>query len=92
MTVELREGHELITNGLYARIRHPMYAAIFLFSIAQGLLLANWLAGWGALVAFASLYFARVQSEEKLMLDTFGDEYRDYIRRTGRLFPSLRKS
>ena len=43
-SLELRKGHELIQHGVYHRIRHPMYAAIWLFSIAQGLLLNNWLA------------------------------------------------
>lgn len=90
VTLELRKGHQLVKQGVYRYVRHPMYAAIWLFSLAQGLLLANWLAGWSAFVAFAVMYFLRVAREERMMADFFGDEYSDYTRRTGRLFPRLR--
>src|SRR5437868_675111 len=65
ITLEMRKDHELIVSGVYRRIRHPMYAAIFLFAIAQGFLLQNWLAGWGGLVSFAALYLFRVGREEE---------------------------
>jgi protein-S-isoprenylcysteine O-methyltransferase Ste14 len=90
ITLEMRKGHELIVDGVYRRIRHPMYAAIFLFAIAQGLLLQNWLAGWGGLVSFAILYFIRTPREEKMMCEFFGESYRHYMERTGRLWPRLR--
>src|SRR5687768_276550 len=90
-TLEIREEHNLITHGIYRRIRHPMYAAIWLFSLAQGLLLQNWLAGWSAFAAFALLYFMRVGNEERMMEAHFGQEYRDYASRTGRLFPRIRR-
>ena len=45
-TLELREGHQLVRHGIYRSIRHPMYAAIWVWCLAQGLLLENWLAGW----------------------------------------------
>jgi protein-S-isoprenylcysteine O-methyltransferase Ste14 len=89
-TLKIREGHKLITHGIYRRVRHPMYAAIWLFSLAQALLLQNWLAGWSALVTFAILYFSRVGDEERMMEKQFGKEYRDYGSRTGRLFPKIR--
>jgi len=54
VSLEVRKDHRLVTHGVYRSIRHPMYAAIFLWSIAQALLLPNWLAGWSAFVAFAA--------------------------------------
>lgn len=87
VTLEVRAQHRLVDTGVYARVRHPMYAAIFLVSVAQGLLLANWLAGWSAFVAFGVLYVLRVRREEALMLATFGDAYAAYMSRTGRLLP-----
>jgi len=91
VSVEIREGHELITHGVYRHIRHPMYAAIWLWAIAQGLLLENWLAGWSVVPAFAVMYFLRVAREEELMCESFGDAYRDYMRHTGRIFPRIKK-
>jgi protein-S-isoprenylcysteine O-methyltransferase Ste14 len=93
VTLELRKDHQVIKRGVYRWIRHPMYASIFLFSLAQGLMLENWLAGWSALVTFAPLYFVRTPREERMMLEFFGQEYRDYMAQTGRLFPRIiRKS
>ena len=88
-TLEMRKGHQLVTQGVYRSIRHPMYASIWLFCFAQGLLLENWLAGWSACVAFAVMYFLRTPREEQMMCEAFGQEYRDYMRQTGRLFPRL---
>jgi protein-S-isoprenylcysteine O-methyltransferase Ste14 len=88
-TLEMREGHRLVTNGVFKYVRHPMYAAFLLWGVAQPLLLHNWLAGWSHLAAFLVLYLLRVRREERMMLDYFGNEYRDYMRRTGRLFPRL---
>ena len=87
VTLEIRVDHRLVDTGVYRHVRHPMYAAIILFSIAQGLLLANWLAGWSALVGFGVLYLLRVRREEQLMLDAFGDAYGAYMARTHRLLP-----
>lgn len=89
ITLEMRKDHELITRGVYRRVRHPMYAAIFLFAIAQGLLLPNWLAGWGGFVSFAFLYLVRTPREEKMMGEFFGEAYREYANRTGRLVPKV---
>ena len=89
VTLEIRKEHQLITGGIYRSIRHPMYAAIWLFSLAQALLLANWLAGWAALVVFAPMYFLRTPREERMMCEVFGQEYRDYMTRTGRLWPGM---
>ncbi len=89
VTLELRKGHQLVQRGVYRSIRHPMYASIWLFSMGQGLLLDNWLAGWSALASFAPLYFVRTPREEQMMCEFFGQEYRDYMRQTGRLLPRL---
>ena len=90
VTLELRQGHQLVRHGVYRSIRHPMYASIWLWCLAQGLLLENWLAGWYPLPAFALMYFIRTPREEQMMCESFGQEYRDYMQRTGRLFPRRR--
>jgi protein-S-isoprenylcysteine O-methyltransferase Ste14 len=89
ISLDVRENHELVTNGVYRRVRHPMYSAFWLWAIAQALLLPNWIAGFAGLAGFGILYFGRVGREERLMLETFGDSYRAYMARTGRVFPSV---
>ena len=88
-TLEIREKHELITRGIYGVIRHPMYSSQWILAIAQPLLLQNWLVGFANLIIFIPFYFLRVQAEEKMMLDSFGDEYRDYMKKTGAILPKV---
>lgn len=88
-TVERRRDHNLVTHGVYNRVRHPMYTAHFLWGLAQLLLLENWIAGPSLLASFTLLYLTRVRKEERLMLSLFGDEYRRYAERSGRLMPPL---
>lgn len=88
-SLEIGERHTLTTHGVYRFIRHPMYASGWLWGFAQALLLHNWIAGFGGLVAFPLLYFTRVPQEERMMLDHFGDAYRAYCAQTGRIVPRL---
>lgn len=89
ITLEIRDSHVLVTRGIYRRLRHPMYSAFWLWAISQALLLPNWIAGLSGLVGFGTLYFARVRREERMMLETFGEEYRAYMARTHRLIPGI---
>jgi protein-S-isoprenylcysteine O-methyltransferase Ste14 len=89
VTLEVRVDHALITDGVYARVRHPMYTAFWLWALAQAILLPNWIAGFAGIVGFGTLYLIRVDREEAMLLETFGDQYRDYMRRTGRVIPRL---
>ena len=88
-TLEIREKHELITRGIYGLIRHPMYASQWLLAIAQPLLLQNWIAGFLNLLVFIPFYFLRVRAEEQMMVETFGEEYRAYLERTGAVLPKF---
>lgn len=87
VSLQMRQDHKLVTEGVYARIRHPMYTAFWLWAIAQALLLPNWIAGLSGLVGFGTLYLLRVGPEEEMMIDRFGEDYRAYMARTGRLLP-----
>jgi protein-S-isoprenylcysteine O-methyltransferase Ste14 len=87
VSLDVRERHTLVTTGVYALMRHPMYAGFWLMAVAQVLLLPNWIAGAAGLVGFGILYFGRVGREEEMMIAAFGDEYRSYMRRTARVVP-----
>jgi protein-S-isoprenylcysteine O-methyltransferase Ste14 len=89
VTLEVREGHTLVTHGVYGRIRHPMYSALLLFSVGQALVLPNWVAGPSYLVAMALLFALRVGPEERMMRDEFGVAYTEYAARTKRLVPGV---
>lgn len=88
-TLEIVQEQKLVTHGIFATIRHPIYLSVWLMMIAQALMLSNWFAGLIGLVTFAPIYFTRVPREEQMMLESFGDEYRQYMEQTGRLLPRL---
>jgi len=88
-SLEIREKHELITKGIYGVIRHPMYASQWLWVIAQPLLLQNWIAGLVNLLIFIPFYVLRVQAEEQMMINKFGEDYRTYMKRTGAVLPKI---
>jgi protein-S-isoprenylcysteine O-methyltransferase Ste14 len=89
VTLEVREGHQLVTGGVYAHVRHPMYASFFLWGLAQALLIPNWIAGLSGLLAVLALYAVRQSREEAMMRQTFGVEYDAYCVRTKRLIPGI---
>ena len=88
-SLDLREGHRLVTSGIYERVRHPMYTAFWLWAIGAALLLPNWVAGLSGLIGFGTLFFLRVGQEEAMMVEEFGEEYESYMRRTKRIFPGI---
>ena len=89
-SLQIREGHTLVTEGVYRSIRHPMYASLWLWGIAQTLLLQNWVAAWASIVLILPMYILRVPREEQMMLEQFGEAYRVYMNRTGRVVPRAR--
>jgi protein-S-isoprenylcysteine O-methyltransferase Ste14 len=89
ITLEVRQQHRLITHGVYRQIRHPMYSALALYAMGHALVIPNWVAGPSNLVAFAILFLLRVQAEEQMMSEAFGDEYAVYAARTKRLVPGV---
>src|ERR1700685_3056857 len=89
ITLEVREKHRLITQGVYRWVRHPMYSALTLYSVGQALVIPNWVAGLTNLIVFAILLALRVGAEERMMAQQFGNEYAAYTERTKRLIPRV---
>jgi len=87
-TVVTRAGATLVTRGPYRWVRHPFYAAFALAVIANSLMTANAFVAGSATTAFL-LVVARTRKEEENLIRRFGDEYRDYMRRTGRFVPRV---
>ena len=87
--VQLLKEHELVVRGPYRWVRHPMYTAGLLTNVSVLLLSANWLVGGSWLLMHAWQFAHRIPLEERLMVEQFGDAYRQYMRRTGRLLPRL---
>src|SRR5439155_4256533 len=86
--VTLKGGHELITNGPYALVRHPIYIGLLTMFVATVIVLGH-VAGIIAMpFVFVSLWI-KLRHEEKLMLTKFPNEYAAYQRRVKRLIPFI---
>ena len=88
-TLQLKENHQLVTKGVYRRIRHPMYLSLLLFSVGNALALPNCLAGPAMMFAMLAVIAFRVGPEERMLLEEFGEEYEAYRKRSYRLIPGL---
>jgi protein-S-isoprenylcysteine O-methyltransferase Ste14 len=89
ITLALRENHQLVVDGLYGSVRHPMYLALLIYSAGQALVLPNYVAGPSYCVAMLLLFAFRMRSEERMMLEQFGKDYEAYTAQTKRLIPGL---
>lgn len=81
-------GHQLCTTGPYGLVRHPMYLAIDLLGLGS----AAWVGTLPVLLAAGLLVLGgdlRARREEKVLIEVFGDRYRDYVRRVRRTVPLL---
>jgi len=87
-TSATRTEHQLVTSGPYRWVRHPLYTVGSSMFVAFGMMADNWfIAGLGV---FAFIMMAiRTPKEEANLIEKFGDEYRDYMKRTGRFFPKF---
>ena len=79
----------LVTDGVYARVRHPIYLAFLLMQISLLFLTSNWFIGLCGIAIIVAVIAIRVPEEERLLTNRFGDEYRNYQKRTGALLPKL---
>ena len=92
MGYELTQHKELVTQGIYAWIRHPMYAGFFLIGLGNIFILQNWIAGFSHLVTLLPLYLLHVPLEERHLKSHFGEAFNHYKRYTGKIFPGRRNA
>jgi protein-S-isoprenylcysteine O-methyltransferase Ste14 len=84
--VTLKEGHELIQSGPYARVRHPIYSGIALAMVGTALFSGQWRALLGAAIIIVG-HWQKSRREEALLASQFGSSYEEYRKRTGSLLP-----
>ncbi|OGX39973.1 MAG: hypothetical protein A2984_00465 [Omnitrophica WOR_2 bacterium RIFCSPLOWO2_01_FULL_41_12] len=84
-------GRQMIQDGLYALVRHPMYFGTFLIGSGVVLVLFQWWAFFIFLTVFLTIYIPQVNREEENLFRRFGQEYKDYLRVTPKFFPDLKR-
>ncbi|HUE98023.1 MAG TPA: isoprenylcysteine carboxylmethyltransferase family protein [Anaerolineales bacterium] len=86
-TPRMMKEQTLITNGPYRTVRHPIYIAFILILGSTLFISSNWLIGlcWAGMVTLEVI--SRISFEESLLIEFFGEQYREYMKKTGRLLP-----
>ncbi len=90
-TVVTRKEHSLVISGPYRWVRHPFYVSLALAVLANSLATANWFLFLMGAAVFTMLAL-RSRIEEACLIERFGDDYRNYMKRTGRFIPRFGKS
>ncbi len=88
-TSATRREHALVTSGPYRWVRHPLYTVGSSLFISFGMMADNWFIAGLGILAFVGMA-VRTSKEEANLIEKFGDEYRDYMKRTGAFLPKLK--
>jgi len=88
LSVQQKENHELIKNGIYGTIRHPIYTGLLLLFIGNGIIVGDYRAIIAVLIVLASFLF-KIRKEEKAMTELFRNDYLKYKENTNALVPFI---
>ena len=88
-TLLVASGQRIVARGPYRLVRHPGYLGTILVWVGAALAAANWLATATVGLLMLAAYGYRIGSEEAMLVESFGEEYRAYMARTWRLVPRL---
>ncbi|MGN6589580.1 MAG: methyltransferase family protein [Sphingomicrobium sp.] len=83
------EDHELVRTGPYARVRHPIYLAMLLFLLGLAVALGHWIQLVIAVPTFLIGTKMRTDAEERLLEQSFGEQFRNYRASTPAIFPKI---
>jgi len=86
--VRILPEHKLIRHGVYKFIRHPGYLGELLLYFSVPLLFHS-LYGFLVMVFLIPFILYRIRVEEQMFIEKFGDEYRDYMRKSKRFIPHV---
>lgn len=87
--VTIRKEHELLKTGLYKYLRHPSYTGALVSFLGLGITLNNWFSLLIIFIPICIVFIVRINTEEKALIDQFGDRYKNYINNTKRLIPFI---
>jgi protein-S-isoprenylcysteine O-methyltransferase Ste14 len=87
-TVQVKQDHQLIRDGPYRFVRHPIYTGVLMAILGTAVAVGHWCGLFAVLIAFGS-FWRKLTLEERFMWETFGSVYEEYRARTAALIPFL---
>lgn len=88
LSVQRKENHELIQSGIYKIVRHPIYTGLLLLFIGNTLIVGDYRGILAVLIVSIS-FWIKLNKEEKLLIETFGNQYKEYKNKTKALIPFI---
>jgi len=88
-TLRVNDTQAIVSQGPYRVIRHPGYLGTIFVWIGFAISLGNWLAALILAILLVGVYSYRIRSEESMLIERFGNDYREYCQQTWRLIPFL---
>ncbi len=85
----IRDTHELITNGIYKYVRHPIYGSAIFGIVGFILITQSVLVSTVSFVVYFKILNDRALYEEELLIKEFGDEYKEYMKKSKKFIPFL---
>jgi protein-S-isoprenylcysteine O-methyltransferase Ste14 len=87
--IAFKENQTFVDTGPYSLIRHPIYTTYMLNYIGGGLLAANIVLTVIPIIGFSLMIAFRIDEEEAMLVEQYGERYMSYMERTGRFLPFL---
>jgi protein-S-isoprenylcysteine O-methyltransferase Ste14 len=88
LEVTIQKSHQLISNGLYRYIRHPIYSGVIIQALGFALVFRSWI-GLAAMIPVVAFFLLRIKDEEAVLQKEFGPQWKAYCERSWRLIPYL---
>jgi protein-S-isoprenylcysteine O-methyltransferase Ste14 len=87
--VVIQSGHQLVRTGPYARLRHPIYSGVLLGVLGTAVVLGQW-RGATAFLLLLTNYAVKARKEDRILAESFGQQFQEHRQRAGFLLPRLR--
>jgi protein-S-isoprenylcysteine O-methyltransferase Ste14 len=87
--IVIEQNHRLMTRGIYKYVRHPMYLGMLLIFFGYAFSFRSIITSISYIIIFFLIFNNRMNLEEKLLKEQFGEEYKSYIDKTKRLIPYI---
>ncbi len=87
--VTIQKQQQVVTTGLYRRVRHPSYAGLLLAFLGVAFSFGSWLSLAAIFAPLSAAILYRIHVEETALKEAFGDAYSEYQKRTQRLIPGV---
>lgn len=87
--ITIKEDHQLIRTGPYARLRHPIYSGIILAAIGSAVVIDEWRCVLGVCLVVTG-YCIKARKEETMLTQQFGESFREHQKHAGFLIPRFR--